>query len=77
MSARDLAIKVREEMRRLPAREQVRFLGMLTSMSPTATPKPKTEKTVVWEDRTERLKEIFGGKMLEKNLIFELREEEH
>lgn len=74
MSARDLAMKVRTEMDQLPAEEQVRFLGMVTSMRPTKLPKPKAEKTVVWEDRTARLKEIFGDKVLEKNIVIEERE---
>ncbi len=74
MSARDLVTLVRKEMSKLPAEEQARFLSLVTSVQPTTAPESKTKRPVVWEDRTERLREIFGDKMLEKNLVLEERE---
>jgi hypothetical protein len=74
MSARDLAQRVRTEMELLSPEEQARFLEMVSSMKPCTQPAPKTVGPVVWADRAARLKEIFGDKVLEKNVVLEERE---
>lgn len=74
MSARDLAAKVREEMRLLSLDEQARFPGMVSSMRPSGRPPARSLKPVVWENRQSRLKQIFGDKVLSGNLVLEERE---
>ncbi|MGV3661239.1 MAG: hypothetical protein ACO1TE_13715 [Prosthecobacter sp.] len=74
MSARDLAAKVREEMRMLSIDEQARFLGMVSSMRPAGVSTRRPSKPLMWEGRQKRLKQIFGDKVLPKNLVLEERE---
>ena len=74
MSARDLAAKVREEMRLLSIDEQARFLGIVSNMRPAGMPPARSSKPLVWENRKERIKQIFGDKVLAQNLILEERE---
>lgn len=74
MSARDLAAKVREEMRLLPVDEQARFLGMISSMRPAGILAVRPAKPLAWENRQKRLRQIFGDKVLSNNLVLEERE---
>ena len=78
MSANELLDQVRKQLEKLPAVEKDRFFTEILALEGTSVPDRKQieARPLQWPDIHARHRRIFGGSVLQENIVLVARDEE-